>query len=328
MTLADTIAKLAQKQKGILAADESQPTIKKRFDSIQIESTEETRQAYRDVLLSAPTLEHFISGVILFEETLMQQDNHGTPFPQSLLARGIMPGIKVDKGLTPCPLRGEKITQGLDGLPGRLETYKEHGAVFCKWRAVYQISENTPSDAIIQANAQGLALYAAMCQEAEMVPIVEPEVLMDGDHNLATTKAVTERVLEAVFTNLDTFGVTLEHIVLKPSMVIHGIKCSEKASIDQVAEATLSTLQKCVPQTVPTINFLSGGQTPDDATAHLKVMNQLALATDNRWQLSFSYGRALQEDCLKTWQGKEENVVAARAALLKRSEDNANAMKG
>lgn len=312
-----TIEKIATPGKGILAADESSPTIAKRFKTINVESTEATRQAYRDLLFTAPKIEDSISGVILFEETLYQKSNDGTPFPELLKKRGIVPGIKVDKGLIPFESNpDEKITQGLDELPDRLAQYKEAGAQFAKWRAVYAISNTTPSKILIKTNAQLLARYAKICQNLDIVPIVEPEVLMDGSHDIQTSFNITKLVQEAVFKELIKRGVELETMILKPSMVIAGKTAAKQSSAEEVAEYTIKLFRETVPAAVPTINFLSGGQTPEQATENLKAINAIG---PQPWNLSFSYGRALQEHCLKAWQGKTENKIAAQQALLDRA---------
>jgi fructose-bisphosphate aldolase class I len=324
--LETTIAKLAVKGKGILAADESTPTITKRFQALGIECTEDNRRAYRELLLTTPGIEQFIGGVILFEETLGQKDNKGVPFPEALVSKGIVPGIKVDKGLIYIPNTSqEQITQGLDGLAERLKEYKSKGARFAKWRAVYTISNNTPTSLCIDANAFALARYAAICQSEGIVPIVEPEVLIDGDHTIARSKEVTAPVLQALFEALYRHHVKLEHIVLKPSMVINGKACSEKASVKEVAEATLHVLTQTVPAMVPTINFLSGGQSSEQATAHLNAMNQ---SKSLPWNVSFSYARALQDDCMKTWLGLPKNIQAAQKAFYKRAKLNGLAATG
>lgn len=325
--LAATIKKLAMKGKGILAADESSPTITKRLAAVNTESTEETRRAYRDLLITTPELSNYIAGVILYEETLSQKTLEGTPFPEKLQALGILPGIKVDKGLTILPnTTDEQITQGLDGLAERLADYKAKGACFAKWRAVYAISAITPSMLAIKTNAEGLARYAAICQASGIVPIVEPEVLIDGDHTIEQCTEVSEKVLHAVFNALFRHKVKLEYIVLKPSMVINGKKCSAKATAEQIAQATLTVLRRTIPAAVPTINFLSGGQTPEEATANLNAMN--VLAPQLPWNLSYSYARALQEYPMKIWHGDKKNIAAAQNAFLKRAKLNSFAAVG
>lgn len=312
--------------RGILAADESTGTIKKRFEKVNVASSEETRRAYRDLLFSAAGAEQYISGVIMYDETLRQKSADGTPFPQFLAARGIVPGIKVDTGAKPLALHpGETITEGLDGLRGRLAEYYEIGARFAKWRAVIDIGAGIPSRFAVKANAHALARYAALCQEAGIVPIVEPEVLMDGDHTLERCDEVTSATLQTVFDVLYAHGVHLEGIVLKPNMVISGKKCATQASPEQVAEATVRCLKRHVPAAVPGIAFLSGGQSEEDATAHLSLMNQLGPLP---WELSFSYGRALQATALETWHGVTEKVQLAQRLFLKRARLNSLARSG
>jgi fructose-bisphosphate aldolase class I len=321
-----TIAQIAVPGKGILAADESTGTIAKRFASINLESTSETRRAYRELLFTTPGIAEFINGVILYEETLGQRANNGKLFPELLAELGIVPGIKVDKGITRLPnTQDESITQGLDGLAERLATYKEMGARFAKWRAVLNISATLPSCLSIRANAQALARYAAISQDQGIVPIVEPELLMDGDHSLERNAEATEKTLHTVFHELNKHGVILEGIILKPSMVITGTTHRPQASVEAVAHATVKVLRRTVPAAVPTINFLSGGQSSELATAHLNAMNA---TKQHPWLLSFSYGRALQDTCLKTWQGKPENVKAAQQAFYKRAKLNSAACKG
>jgi fructose-bisphosphate aldolase class I len=327
---ADDLAAVAQalvaKGKGILAADESGGTIKKRFDSIGVESTEERRRAYRELLFTTPGAEEFISGVILFDETIRQSAADGTPFPQLLAARGIMPGIKVDQGAKPLALApSETVTEGLDGLRDRLSEYHGLGARFAKWRATYTIGEETPSDACIWVNAHALARYAALCQEAGLVPIVEPEVLMDGDHSIERARVVSGRVLQAVYTELHDQRVAPEGTLLKPNMVLTGYGAAERAGVEEVAEATLAVLYRHVPAAVPGIVFLSGGQTDEDATAHLNAMNARG---PHPWELSFSYGRALQAPALKAWRGDDANVVAAQQAYYHRAAMNSAARTG
>ncbi len=322
-----TIKKLAVKGKGILAADESAATITKRLAAVNTESTEETRRAYRDLLVTTPNINHYIAGVILHEETLFQKTLDGTPFPEKLKALDILPGIKVDKGLIILPnTADEQVTQGLDGLSEKLAEYKAKGACFAKWRAVYAISANTPSMLAIKTNAEGLARYAAACQANGIVPIVEPEILIDSDHTIERCAEVSERVLHAVFNALFRHKVQLEYIVLKPSMVINGKKCSAKATTEQVALATLTILRRTVPAAVPTINFLSGGQTPEEATANLNAMN--AMSPQLPWNLSYSYARALQEYPMKIWHGDKNNIQAAQQAFLERAKLNSLAAVG
>ncbi len=322
-----TIKKLAVKGKGILAADESAATITKRLAAVNTESTEETRRAYRDLLITAPHLSDYIAGVILHEETLSQKTLDGTLFPEKLKALGILAGIKVDKGLINLAnTADEQVTQGLDGLAEKLVEYKAKGACFAKWRAVYAVSANTPSMLAVKTNAEGLARYAAICQANGIVPIVEPEILIDSDHTIERCAEVAERVLHAVFNALFRHKVKLEYIILKPSMVINGKKCAAKATTQQVAEATLHALLRNVPAAVPTINFLSGGQTPEEATAHLNAMN--ALSPQLPWNLSYSYARALQEYPMKIWHGDKNNVSAAQNAFLERTKLNSLAAVG
>lgn len=321
-----TIEAIAKPGKGILAADESTNTIAKRLNSIHVESTFETRLAYREMLFTTEGLENYINGVILFEETLSQKNAAGKTLAEILSDKGIIPGIKVDKGLVTLEnTHGEKVTQGLDGLDARLKEFKEMGARFAKWRNVYAISQDTPSRLAIQVNAQNLARYAACCQAKGIVPIVEPEVLIDGDHSIETSYQVQKRVLQALFNALHMHKVSLEHIILKPSMVIAGKDCQTQSSAQEVAEYTVRVFKEHVPAAVPTINFLSGGQTPEQATENLHAINSIA---NRPWNLSFSYGRALQEPSLNAWQGKAENVATAQEALLKRSRLNAAASVG
>jgi len=324
--LEETARAIVAEGKGILAADESDSTIKKRFDSIGVESTEANRRAYRDLLFTTDGVEDYISGVILFDETLRQSSTDGTPFPKLLESRGIIPGIKVDTGAKPLALaEGETVTEGLDGLRGRLEEYAGLGARFAKWRAVISIGKNIPSEYCIWTNAHALARYAALSQEAGLVPIVEPEVLMDGDHTIERSFEVTSRTLHAVFTELRDQRVHPEGILLKPNMVLSGYDSPQQASHEEVAAETIRCFKRHVPAAVPGIVFLSGGQSDEDATANLNAMNALG---GNPWQLSFSYGRALQAAALKAWQGKEENVEAARRAFYHRAKMNSAARSG
>jgi len=320
---------MVEKGRGILAADESTPTCTKRFDSIGVDSTEANRNAYRDMLFTTPDMEEFISGVILFDETLRQSTlKDGTPFPEYLTNLNVIPGIKVDKGAHNLPgTEGEKVTEGLDGLDARLKEYYELGARFAKWRAVITINESEPSSTCVAANAHALARYAALCQENGIVPIVEPEILMDGSHTIEDSFVVTEEVLHSVFYELYGQNVLLEGMILKPNMVLSGYKCSEQASVDEVAEMTVTVLKRCVPSAVPGIAFLSGGQSNEDATAHLNSMNRI-LGNSSPWNLTYSYGRALQASALDTWSGKEENVPAAQDAFYKRAKLNSLATKG
>lgn len=316
-----TIAKLIVPGKGILAADESMPTITKRFKAVGIESTDETRRQYRNLLFTTPDANQYLAGVILFEETLAQKGDDGTLLPDVLAHRGIVPGIKVDKGTVGLPgADGDLVTQGLDGLGDRLAGYKAKGARFAKWREVYSITDRNPTRLGIAANAEVLARYAAICQEQGIVPIVEPEVLIDGVHTIERCHEVSEAVLHAVFHALHRHKVFLEGMVLKPSMVLPGKESPPKAAPEVVARATLEVLKRTVPAAVPTINFLSGGQSPVEATANLNAMN--ALAPHAPWVLSFSYARALQDDAMRLWAGKPENVRAAQDAFGKRVKMN------
>ncbi|ODT74420.1 MAG: fructose-bisphosphate aldolase [Nitrosomonadales bacterium SCN 54-20] len=319
---------IVAREKGILAADESNPTIKKRFASIGVESTEENRRRYRELLFTAEGIERHISGVILYDETIRQSSKQGVPFPQVLSGRGIIPGIKVDKGAKPLALQpGNKITEGLDGLRDRLVEYKQLGAKFAKWRAVMEIDEHAlPSVYAIRANCHALARYAALCQEAGLVPIVEPEVLMDGAHDIGRCESITSAMLETLFEELDAHGVVFEGALLKPNMVIPGKKCALQVSSQQVAEATIRCLRRYVPAAVPGIVFLSGGQSPEEATDNLNAMN--AMRGNCPWQLSFSYGRALQEPVLAAWKGEEKNVAEAQRAFSRRSQLNGLAREG
>ncbi len=322
-----TIAAMSWRGKGILAADESTPTITKRFKAVGIESTAETRRAYRHLLLSTPGLGEFISGVILYEETLDQKADDGTPLPELASRQGIVPGIKVDKGLAPLAnAPGDQITQGLDGLAERLADYKAKGARFAKWRAVYPIGAANPTRLGIEANAEALARYAAICQEAGVVPIVEPEVLIDGDHGIVQCEAVTETVQHEVFHALKRHRVQLEYMILKPSMVVPGKAHPVKAGPEEVAERTLRVLRRTVAAAVPSINFLSGGQMPEEATANLNAMNAGRAVLP--WQLSFSYARALQEPPMAAWKGRPENTQAAQEAFLRRARLNGLASRG
>ena len=324
-TLHETAVAMVAPGRGLLAADESTATIKKRFDKIGVENTEANRQIYRDLLFTTPGFEQHTSGVILYEETLFQKSLAGQPFPELLKSKGVIPGIKVDAGAKPLAAGGEEetITEGLDGLRERLKKYKEAGARFAKWRAVITIGDGTPTYYAIHTNAHALARYAALCQEAEIVPIVEPEVLMDGDNTVEVCEHVTEWVLSEVFKELFAQRVQLEGIVLKPNMVVSGVKCPEQAGVQEVAERTLKVLKRQVPSAVPGIAFLSGGQADVDATAHLDAMNKIG---GFPWKLTFSYGRALQAAAQKAWSGK--NVDAGRAAHLHRARMNGLAALG
>jgi fructose-bisphosphate aldolase class I len=323
--LNETALAMVAPGKGILAADESTGTIKKRFDKISVENTEINRQTYRDMLFTTAGFEQQTSGVILYEETLFQKGLNGTPFPQLLAGKGVIPGIKVDAGAKPLAGGGpeETVTEGLDGLRERLARYKAAGARFAKWRAVITIGNGIPTDYCIHANAHALARYAALCQEAGIVPIVEPEVLMDADNTVEVCEDVTNRTLEAVFHELFQQRVLLEGIVLKPNMVVSGAKCATQADVAEVAARTLKVLKRRVPAAVPGIAFLSGGQSDQLATAHLDAMNKLGQVP---WRLTFSYGRALQAAALKAWGGS--NIDAGKKAHLHRSRMNGLATQG
>jgi fructose-bisphosphate aldolase class I len=322
-----TVAKaMVANGKGILAADESSPTIKKRFDTIDTESTEENRRRYREMLFTTAGVADYIGGVILFDETIRQSTSDGMPFPKYLNDLGMIAGIKVDKGAKPlAAFPGETITEGLDGLRDRLKEYHGLGAKFSKWRAVITIGDGIPSDFCLRANAHALARYAALCQEAGLVPIVEPEVLMDGNHSIERCAEVTSRTLELVFGELADHRVELEGIVLKPNMVISGTDASNRAAPQQVAKATLDVLKEHVPAAVPGIAFLSGGQSAEEATEHLGLMNRMGSLP---WELSFSYGRALQAPALEAWRGKERQFEAGQKALYKRARLNSLAHLG
>ena len=325
-TLITTARQLVAPGKGILAADESFGTIAKRFASIGVENTEDNRRAYREMLFLTPGAAEFISGVILFDETLGQSTG-GKPFPEVLAGLGMIPGIKVDTGAKPLALHpNEMMTEGLDGLRERLAAYRGKGARFAKWRAVITIGDGIPSEACIVANAHALARYAALCQEADIVPIVEPEVLMDGDHTIDRCEAVTGDTLSEVFTALRRHDVLLEGMLLKPNMVISGQKCPQQAGVQEVAERTVRCLLRHVPAAVPGVVFLSGGQADVTATAHLDAMNRLPV--DNPWQLSFSYGRALQQPALQAWGGKADQVAAGQRAFFHRAKANSAACAG
>ena len=324
--LAATATALVAPCKGILAADESSGTIAKRFDSIEVESTEERRRAYRELLFTTEGAAEFISGVILYEETLGQRAADGTPLPETLSRQGIIPGIKVDSGTTArAGFEGEKVTEGLDGLDGRLAGYRDQGARFTKWRAVITIGEGLPTAGCIRANAEALARFAASSQQAGLVPIVEPEVLMDGDHTIERCDRATRDTLAEVFAALRRHRVRFDGMLLKPNMVLSGSDCPTQAGVEQVAEATVACLRDNVPASVPGIVFLSGGQTDEAATAHLNAMNRLPGAP---WQLSFSYGRALQAPALKAWKGEAANGPAAQRAFLHRARLNGAARSG
>ena len=325
--LAKTATEMVADDRGLLAADESTGTIGKRLDSIGAENTEDNRRDYRELLFRAEGLGKSISGAILYDETLRQSAADGASLVSILQGQGIIPGIKVDTGAKDLPgSQGEKITEGLDGLPARIEEYVGLGARFAKWRAVITIADHIPSRHCLHTNAHALARYAKICQEGGLVPIVEPEVLMDGDHDLERCDRVTTLTLNTVFEELYAQDVALEGMILKPNMVISGSDCETQAGIDEVAERTVQRLRRCVPAAVPGIMFLSGGQSEEDATRHLNAMN--AKFAPAPWKLSYSYGRALQQSCLKAWQGDAGNVSAAQAVLLERAQANSAACAG
>jgi fructose-bisphosphate aldolase, class I len=323
----ETVARaMVAKGKGILAADESSGTIKRRFDSIKIESNEDTRRAYREMLLTTKGLEEAISGVILFDETIRTAISDGTPFPQVLSRKGIMPGIKVDKGPVDIPgFPGEVVTEGLDGLRGRVKEYRDFGAKFAKWRAVITIGGGIPTPACLDLNAHALARYAALCQEGGLVPIVEPEVLLDGSHTIERCEEVTQETLKVVFSALVDQRVYLEGMILKPSMVVSGKDCPRQAGVEEVAERTIRCLKRTVPGAVPGIAFLSGGQSAESATEHLNAMNSMG---PHPWEVSFSYARALQDPALKSWKGQAGNVGTAQKIFYHRAKCNSAARYG
>jgi fructose-bisphosphate aldolase class I len=324
--LSKTAAAMVAKGKGILAADESAGTCDKRFKSVGVECTEENRRAYRGLLFSAPGVEQYVSGVILFDETIRQKSDDGTPFAQYLAQKGVVPGIKVDKGamdLALCP--GEKVTEGLDGLRGRLAEYFKLGARFAKWRAVITIGEAIPTHSCLYANAHALARYAALCQEASIVPIIEPEVLLDGSHTIERCEEVTEATLRATYAALAAYDVSVEHTILKASMVVSGKDNARQAGVGEVAERTVRVLKRTVPAAQPGVVFLSGGQSDIDATAHLNAMVAMG---GMPWPLTFSYSRALQNPALKTWRGQAANVQAAQRAFAHRARMNGLACQG
>ena len=328
--LRSTANAMVQKGKGILAADESSPTCGKRFESIGVESTERNRNIYRDLLFTTSGMEEYISGVILFDETLRQSTiADGTAFPQYFKNLGVIPGIKVDKGAKELASHsGEKVTEGLDGLRDRLAEYYKLGARFAKWRAVITIGDGgIPTETCIHVNAHALARYAALCQEADIVPIVEPEVLMDGSHSIDTCHEVSQKAFTMVFDELNKQRVLLEGIVLKPNMIVSGIGCSEQAGVKEVADRTVEVLKVTVPDEVPGCAFLSGGQTNENATAHLNMMNSKN-EESLPWNLTFSYGRALQASALTSWSGKDENILTAQEAFFQRAKFNGLASKG
>ena len=326
--LMDTARALFADDKGLLAMDESNPTCNRRFERYKIPSTVDARRAYRELIVTTPGLGECISGAILYDETFRQETSDGRPFLKVLTDAGIIPGIKVDAGATDLAAHpGEKITEGLDGLRERLRDYFQMGARFAKWRAVIAIGDDLPSRSGVEANAHVLARYAALCQEAGLVPIVEPEVLMDGAHTLEQCRKVTEEVLRNVFIQLNCQRVLLEGLILKPNMVLPGLKCAAPATVEEVAQATVKSLWRTVPAAVPGIAFLSGGQSGEQASAHLNAMNSRAMAR-MPWALSFSFARALQFPALEIWQGKDVNVTAAQQALLHRARCNRSARRG
>ena len=326
-TLISTARDLVAPGKGILAADESLGTIGKRFEALGIESTPDTRRAYREMLFTTPGCSDVLSGVILFDATIRDTDSKGTPFPQMLANKGIIAGIKVDGGAHDMALfPGEKVTDGLDGLRERVAEYKRMGARFAKWRAVISIGDEIPTDACLTANAEALARYAALCQEQDIVPIVEPEVIMNGAHSIERCQQVTERTLRVTFAALTAARVLLEGMLLKPNMVLPGLESEQKPSAAEVAERTLQTLRRSVPAAVPGVVFLSGGQDSQDATARLNAMNSTGEPLP--WQVSFSFARALQNDAMKIWGGKPENIEAAQKAFAKRLKLNSAARRG
>jgi fructose-bisphosphate aldolase, class I len=329
-TLKATAAALTAGAKGLLAMDESNPTADKRFAALGIAQTPEMRRAYRDMIVDAPGLSEAISGAILYDETIRTRTLAEVPFAEALAKAGIIPGIKVDAGTKPLALHeGEVVTEGLDGLRGRLAEYSQMGARFAKWRAVITIDDahDAPSRGCYEANAQALARYAALCQEAGIVPIVEPEVLMDGAHTLARCAEVTERTLHVVFDALRTQRVLLEGMILKPNMVVPGLRCPTQDSVDDVADATVRTFRRVVPAAVGGIAFLSGGQSAQDASARLNAMNARH-AGQLPWPLAFSFARAIQDPAMKAWGGKKENVAAAQKALVERARLNRLARQG
>jgi fructose-bisphosphate aldolase class I len=324
--MTETARAMVAMGKGLLAADESAGTCKKRFDSVNVESTEESRRAYRELLFTTPGLPEYVSGVILFDETLRQKTKDGVNFAEYLKKNGIIPGIKVDAGAQDMALHpGEKVTEGLDKLAARMKEYFGMGARFAKWRAVITIGQGIPSTACIKANSHALTRYAAICQEASIVPIVEPEVLLDGDHTVERCEEITEATLATLFHELERHGVSLEHVILKASMVVSGKDNARQAGVQEVAERTLRVLKRTVPAALPGVVFLSGGQTDEHATAHLDAMNRIGGVP---WPLTFSYSRALQAVALKTWRGQAANVAAAQKAFHHRARMNSLAAKG
>jgi fructose-bisphosphate aldolase, class I len=323
--MTDTARAMVAAGKGLLAADESAGTCKKRFDSVNVECNEENRRAYRELLFTTPDLGKYVSGVILFDETLRQATRDGTNFAEYLKKNGIIPGIKVDAGAHDMPLHpGEKVTEGLDKLPQRMKEYFGMGARFAKWRAVITIGEDIPSMACLKANAHALARYSAACQEASIVPVVEPEVLLDGSHSAERSERVHQDTLEVLFHELERHGVSLEHVILKASMCVSGKDNPRQAPVAEVAERTLRVLRRTVPAALPGVVFLSGGQTDENATAHLDAMNRMGAP----WPLTFSYSRALQAVALKAWRGQAANVAAAQKAFQHRARMNSLAARG
>jgi fructose-bisphosphate aldolase class I len=326
--LEETAQALFASDKGLLAMDESNPTCNKRFASLGIPETVEARRAYRELIVTTPGLGECIGGAILYDETIRQQKSDGTPFIEVLIEAGIIPGIKVDAGAkTLAGHPGEKVTQGLDGLRGRLAEYSKMGARFAKWRAVIAIGDGIPSWGSIEANAHALARYAALCQEAGLVPVVEPEVLMDGEHTLEQCYKVTDELLRTVFSQLFAQRVMLEGVILKPNMVLPGLACTRQENVDEVADATVSCFLRAVPAAVPAIVFLSGGQSPELASARLNAMN-LRFKSRLPWAVSFSFSRAIQQPALEIWKGQEANVLAAQQALYHRARCNQAARRG
>jgi fructose-bisphosphate aldolase class I len=326
--LKDTAAQLVAGHKGLLAMDESTPTCDKRFAALGIPQTDEMRRAYRDMIITTPGLGKSISGAILYDETIRQNTLNGTPFVKAVIQAGIVPGIKVDQGAkTLAEFPGEKVTEGLDGLGERLKEYAHMGARFAKWRAVIAIGDGVPTQGCIDANAQALARYAALCQEASLVPIVEPEVLMDGDHTLGQCRTATEQVLRTVFQQLAVQRVMLEGIILKPNMVLPGLLCRQQETVNQIADATVHCLVRCVPVAVAGIAFLSGGQTGEAASARLNAMN-VRFKSRLPWALTFSFARAIQQPALEIWRGEESRVPEAQKALLHRAQCNRAAREG
>jgi fructose-bisphosphate aldolase class I len=324
--LSKTAAAMVAKGKGLLAADESAGTCEKRFKSVGVECNEPNRRAYRDMLFTTKGIEEFVSGVILFDETIRQNALEGEPFPKYLEKKGIIPGIKVDKGVIDLPMcPGEKVTEGLDGLRGRMDEYFKLGARFAKWRAVITIGPNIPSQACLDANAHALARYSAICQEANIVPIVEPEVLLEGTHTIERSYEVHEATLATLFAAMRSQRVSLEHTILKASMVVPGKESGQKASVEQVAELTVRCLKRTVPAALPGVVFLSGGQSDEAATAHLNAMQQMG---NLPWPLTYSYSRALQNPALNAWRGQAGNVAAAQKAFYHRARMNSLASQG